>query len=88
MESLRWTYNEQWSYWALMKGDVEMITLEKRPAYCDRGHWYAKPLGLPALWIDAQDGFPRYYMNLERAKAELSEWLQWKLVCEQGREPA
>ncbi len=83
MDELQWTYNEEWKYWALMKGTVEMVTLEPRPHYCDRGHWCAKAVGLPMYSINAQDGFPRYFMDLERAKLELSDWLTWKLICEQ-----
>jgi hypothetical protein len=52
------------------------VTLEPRPAYCDRGHWYGKVFGIET---DHQDGFPRYFMDLERAKAEMAEWLTWRL---------
>jgi hypothetical protein len=50
--------------------------LAKRPAYCDRGRWQFNS-ELPLL--DAADGFPRYYMNFERAKAEAEEWSKWKM---------
>jgi hypothetical protein len=53
------------------------VWIEKRPPYCDRGHFLGHVMGVPTL--DHQDGFPRYYMNLDRAKAELEEWLQWRL---------
>lgn len=53
------------------------VTLEPRPAYCDRGHWIGKADG--PLDLDGQDGFPRYYMDFERAKAELHDWLIWRL---------
>jgi hypothetical protein len=50
--------------------------LEKRAAYCDRGHWWVKCF-LPG--IDVQDGFPRYYMNESIAKLETIAWLNWRL---------
>jgi hypothetical protein len=63
------------------------VWIEKRPAYCDRGHYVAKVNGIfdPVTGInsiDDGDAFPRYYMNLDRAKAELEEWLQWRLRSE------
>jgi hypothetical protein len=56
------------------------VWIEKRPPYCDGGHFIGKVSGIAS--IDAFDAFPRYYMNLERAKAELSEWLTWRLHSE------
>lgn len=57
------------------------IFLEKRPHYCDRGRWYAKPelrfdKDLPGTHVDGQDGWPRYYFDLERAKLEIEEWIR------------
>ena len=62
-----------WSY----KLDGAEVTLKKRQAYCDRGHWDGMVFGVPD--IDFQDSFPRYYMDETRAKLELSEWLHWRL---------
>jgi hypothetical protein len=53
------------------------VWIVKRPDYCDRGHYMADVAGISS--IDAQDGFPRYYMDLERAKAEMVDWVQWRL---------
>jgi len=50
--------------------------LEKRPAYCDRGHFVFK-CDLPGL--DGHDFFPRYYMDETRAKLEIISWLNWRL---------
>jgi hypothetical protein len=50
--------------------------LEKRPYYCDRGHYVVK-FGL--LGIDSADSFPRYYMSYRIAKIETEEWLKWRL---------
>jgi len=70
-------------YWVLREGGAEII-LTKRPHYCDRGHWSAIVFGINDL--DWQDMFPRYYMNLDRAKLELADWLAWRLY--QGRAPS
>ncbi len=53
------------------------ITIEPRPSYCDRGNYIAKlfPTGTLARDIDHQDGWPRYYFDLDRAKAECEAWL-------------
>lgn len=54
------------------------IYMEPRPGYCDRGNWVAKldAFGDLALDIDRQDGWPRYYMSLERGKLEVEDWLK------------
>jgi len=54
------------------------ITLEPRPSYCDRGNWLAKlfPSGALLRKIDGHDGWPRYYFNIDRAKAEIESWLK------------
>ena len=48
------------------------IWIEQRPHYCDRGRYVAKT-DAP---IDAQEGWPRYYFNLERAMAEIEAWVR------------
>lgn len=60
-----------------IQGRECLITLEPRPHYCDRGKYIAKlfPEGKLALDIDDQDGWPRYYFDLDRAKAEVEAWL-------------
>lgn len=65
--------------WILRRAGV-FIWIEPRPSYCDRGHWKANVDGIAS--IDGADAFPRYYMDLERAKLEMSEWLDWRLKCE------
>ena len=54
-----------------------LITLEPRPHYCDRGNWIAKlfPTGTLLRDIDEADGWPRYYFDADRAKAEIEAWL-------------
>jgi hypothetical protein len=65
--------------WNLRVGHVH-VWLQPRPTYCDRGHWIGNVMGIAT--IDSADAFPRYYMSLERAKAEMAEWLEWRLLSE------
>jgi len=62
--------------------DVDVL-IEKRPVYCDRGHWMAKVFGVPN--IDDGDMFPRYFMSLEAAKQEMKAWLVWRIYKETDR---
>lgn len=54
------------------------ITIEPRPSYCDRGNFIAKifPSGRLIMDMDAQDGWPRYYMDELRAKLEIEDWMK------------
>lgn len=49
------------------------ITLEPRPAYCDRGNYIAKlfPTGKLALEIDEQDFFPNCKRMARQRKGKL-----------------
>lgn len=64
--------------WLEIIGKECHITLEPRPAYCDRGNYIAKlfPIGALDLSIDHQDGWPRYYFDQDRAKLEIEAWLK------------
>jgi len=64
----------QTGYYELTVGPY-YFSIEPRPAYCDRGRWIAKVSG-PDL--DASDGWPRYYFDLERGLAEIQEWLRMR----------
>jgi hypothetical protein len=61
-----------------IRGDQLIVYLEPRPTYCDRGHWKALADTLPGskVELDAQDGWPRYYMDRDRAIAELTDWIE------------
>ena len=72
-------------YWSLPLKHAE-LSLSPRPPYCDRGPWYGQAWGIPSL--DGEDGFPRYYMDLQRAKDEMKEWLIWRLARDAGPYPA
>lgn len=85
---MTWTHNKEYDF-EQIKGKSCQITLEKRPGYCDRGNFIAKisPLDLEMtmtpemlhawvrLGIDHSDGWPRYYFDEGRAKAEIEAWL-------------
>lgn len=70
------TVTERNGYWSIQARQCE-ITIEPRPAWCDRGRFIAKlhPNGVFALEIDEQDGWPRYYFDWERMLAEIAAWL-------------
>lgn len=51
------------------------ITIEPRPHYCDRGNYIAKMFD-NGLVTDHQDGWPRYYFDLNVAKAECEAWVE------------
>jgi hypothetical protein len=62
-----------------------LITMERRPGYCDRGRWIAKVTVYPEhalreLYLDGQDGWPRYYFDEERAKAEIAAWVACRKI--------
>lgn len=50
------------------------ILLQPRAGYCDRGRWLANVYADQTPVLDGQEGFPRYYFDLDRAKAELEAW--------------
>lgn len=79
-----WTLDE-YGYWNIHHEHVH-IWLGPRPAYCDRGHWLGGVDGIGS--IDGADMFPRYYMDLDRAKAEMRDWLEWRLRCIDKRKQA
>ena len=61
---------------AIMGKECEIV-LERRNDYCDRGNFLAKifPFGNLGREMDDQDGWPRYYFDEQRAKAEIEAWL-------------
>jgi len=73
-QTMTWVTHDGYEH---ITGKECFITLEPRPGYCDRGNYIAKlfPEGKLARDIDDQDGWPRYYFDLERAKAEVEAWL-------------
>lgn len=59
------------------------VWIEPRAGHCDRGRFHANYHG--PFYIDAQDGFPRYFMSLSRAQLEMRDWLLWRMSIEQSR---
>lgn len=57
------------------------ITLEKRALHCDRGRWIGRVDVDPATGhgLDRQEGWPRYYFDLDRAKAEIEDWVNERM---------
>lgn len=76
-----WYWMQEYNTWEIRfadpNGNPMVAWIEQRPSYCDRGNFCVKVEGLPS--IDAEDGFPRFYMNLEIAKRETKEWLMWRV---------
>lgn len=87
MNPLVWSFNEEFGSW---EADTPVKTFEgfktwrihayPRPHYCDRGKWlvmvstvingisdYSSPL-------DDQEGFPRYFFELDNIKSEMQAW--------------
>lgn len=63
-----------------IRGRDCVIYLIARQPYCDRGNWLAQvhPDNGTTLArdLDYQDGWPRYYFDLDRAKLECEAWLK------------
>lgn len=57
-----------------------LVWIEPRPDYCDRGRYIAKT-DAP---LDAQEGWPRYYFSLRRAKKEIQAWLDVRVEARHG----
>lgn len=75
------------STWVRKGGYEELLTrncyisLEPRPHYCDRGNFIAKSSHRDDVKdsrihcdLDGADGWPRYYFDEGRAKAEIEAW--------------
>lgn len=61
-----------------IKGKECVIYLKPRPHYCDRGRYlaYLDAVDDLARSIDAADLWPRFYMDHDRAKAEVEAWMK------------
>lgn len=63
----------------LMKDGLCLLFLGERPGYCDRGRYHAV-IDNAGIWRSDGDIWPRYYFDLDRAKAELEAYLKAKKV--------
>lgn len=70
---------EKWEEVYINGGCVAV--LQKRPHYCDRGHYWVRCF-LP--YLDDADMFPRYYMREDVARAEIESFLKWRLWKQRG----
>ena len=65
-----------------LKGRIHHVWIEKRPEYCDRGHFIAHVDPAPGAGhyydIDESDKWPRYYMDFDRMIGEIQDWLDWR----------
>lgn len=60
---------------------VYMISIIPRPAYCDRGAYHVIVDWTAGFGLDSQEGFPRYYFELETAKREMELWVNKRASC-------
>lgn len=74
------TQDEFGVWW--IRGRVHHVWMQKRPDYCDRGHYIAHVEPAPgagfAFSIDDHDKWPRYYMDFVRMVDEVCDWLRWR----------
>jgi len=74
---LTWIQDAYGVHW--LHGRHCAIWIVKRPAYCDRGnllaHLELRTTDPRQLQIDAADGWPRYFFDLDRAKLECEAWM-------------
>lgn len=82
IEDAEWSENEEYpglhELWILSQ-DILLAWVQKRPTYCDRGHWQGQIEYSPGNPLDAADGGLHYYMRLQVAKDELRSKLLWRL---------
>jgi len=55
-----------------------LVWLTQRPHYCDRGRWGVGVDGVGCSPPDEQEGFPRYFFDLETAKEEMRAWVKMR----------
>jgi hypothetical protein len=76
---LRWVKNTKHveSIWdCLNEDDRRMAFISLQPGYSNRGHF----MGMVEIGgIDSDDGWPNYYMRLDRAQDEILAFLEWRL---------
>lgn len=61
--------------------------IQRRPSYCDRGHYQGQLEYSPGNPLDSADGGLHYYMRLDVAKQEIREKLLWRLCKIRARRP-
>lgn len=69
--------------WHRLEIDGQVVWIDPRPAFCNRGRYLGQYMG--TMHVDAADGFPRYFMDLEVAKSEMKAWLLHRMQLERER---
>ena len=79
IDSTRWFFREGYLQLTVkdQRGDAVHCYLERRPSYCDRGHFYVKIDG--RLDLDDYDGFPRYFFTAVEADHHVRSFLKWRI---------
>lgn len=87
-----WQYVTDYGTWESMvpardyRGDGHYhIFMQARPGYCDRGRWVVNVNGDGVAPLDDQEGFPRYYFDLEVAKKEMEAWVNMRETCKAAK---
>lgn len=84
MSEPKWSWRDNPDYRGLIElyddAGRMLAWISERPPYCDRGHFQANVECVPNL--DSQDGWPRYYMHLDVAQRETTDFLRWRLLRE------
>lgn len=80
--TLIWQFNKDYQCWETevkardyLGEGVYKISLQPRPGYCDRGRWMLVITSHGVGNLDDQEALSRYYFNLDRAKAEVEDWV-------------
>lgn len=83
-EDTEWTVNPEYDSVLELRRNGQLVAwIEKRPVYCDRGHYRAQVEVSGCSWDEA-DGRLRYYMMLEVAKQEIIRFVNWRLFQIRG----
>lgn len=85
MVKITWTYDPEYDVHNAHDDESRQLLawIAKRNEYCDRGHFIGH---INIGGLDHQDCWPNYYMRLDRAKDEITDFINWrlnKIRCEQ-----
>ncbi len=75
-------YFNMHSYLEQQVGPI-LMTIEKRPHYCDRGRYMVKAFGED---IDGSDMFPRYYFDYECMATEVKLFFEARKLSDKYNE--
>ena len=85
---LSWQWTEEYRTWMARIPAVDfqgsgffLIYAVERASYCDRGKWHVLVDNIGVGPLDDQEGFPRYYFDLENLKHEMECWANCREEC-------